>query len=227
MIIGHSIGELGCAYADGCLTAEQTLKIAYYYGLTILNSKIPIGTMAIIGLGYNQVKDMLPINVEVASHNSQDSCTISGLKEPVEKFIQQLRSKNISTQIINTLNIPYHTNAIKRAIPSLLEYLKKIIPSPKLRTEKWLSTSVPEEQWGEDATKYGSAEYFANILINSVLFNETFERVQKETVIIELAPHGILQDILNQSSKKNITNIDLATRNHNDGLGYLLSSLGK
>lgn len=27
--IGHSVGELGCAYADGTLTAEQMLLAAY------------------------------------------------------------------------------------------------------------------------------------------------------------------------------------------------------
>lgn len=31
-IIGHSVGELGCAYADNCFTAEETLLAAYYRG---------------------------------------------------------------------------------------------------------------------------------------------------------------------------------------------------
>lgn len=227
LIIGHSIGELGCAFADGCLTAEETLKAAYYCGLAILNSKIPVGIMAIVELSNDQIKDILPTNVEVAWHNSQDSCTISGLKESVEKFILQLKSKNISTQIINVLNIPYHSKSIKKAIPSLLEHLKKIILNPKLRTSKWISTSVPEGQWGEDASKYCSAEYFANNLSNCVLFDETFEHIQKGSILIELSPHGILQDILNRSPKKNITNVDLASKNNNDGLQYLFSALGK
>lgn len=227
LIIGHSIGELGCAYADGCLTAEETLKAAYYFGLAILNSKIPVGITAIVGLGYNQIKDILPINVEVTWHNSQDSCTIFGSKESVEKCILQLKSKNISTQIINELNLPYHSKSIKKAIPSLLEYLKKVILNPKLRSEKWVSTSVPEGQWGEDVAKYCSAEYFANNLSNCVLFYETFEHVQKGSILIELSPDGILQDILNRSSTKNITNIDLASKNNNDGLHYLFSAFGK
>ena len=31
-IIGHSIGEVVCAYADGCITAEETILIAYWRG---------------------------------------------------------------------------------------------------------------------------------------------------------------------------------------------------
>jgi len=227
LVIGHSIGELGCAYADGCLTAEQTIKVAYYYGLAILNSKIPLGAMAFIGIGYDQIKHMLPINVEVACHNSQDSCTVSGLKESVEQFIVQLKSKDIPTQIINVLNTPYHSKFVEKAIPSLLEYLKKVVPNPKLRTDKWISTSVPEEQWAMDRAKYCSAEYCAKNLSSKVLFDETFEHVPKGSVLIELSPHGVLQDILNRSPKKNITNVDLAFKNHKDGLGYLLSALGK
>lgn len=227
IIVGHSIGELVCAYADGCLTFEQTIKVAYYYGLATLNSKIPLGAMAFVGIGYNQIKDLLPTNVVVAWHNSQDNCAISGLKEPVEQFVLKLKSKDISTQMINALNTPYHSTSIKKAIPTLLEYLKNIVTNPKLRSGKWLSTSVPEEQWGEDNAKYCSAEYFANNLLNNVLFDEIFEHVPKGSVLIELAPHGILQDVLNRSHQKNITNVDLASRNHKDGLDYLLSAFGK
>jgi fatty acid synthase len=31
-IIGHSVGELVCAYADNCFTAKETLLAAYYRG---------------------------------------------------------------------------------------------------------------------------------------------------------------------------------------------------
>lgn len=31
-IIGHSVGELGCAYADGSFTAEEVVKAAYWRG---------------------------------------------------------------------------------------------------------------------------------------------------------------------------------------------------
>jgi hypothetical protein len=47
--MGHSVGELGCAYADGTFTAEQTVLAAYWRGLCILESKLPLGAMAAIG----------------------------------------------------------------------------------------------------------------------------------------------------------------------------------
>ena len=48
-IVGHSVGELGCAYADGTFTAEQTVLAAYWRGRAILESKLAPGAMAAIG----------------------------------------------------------------------------------------------------------------------------------------------------------------------------------
>ena len=47
--VGHSVGELGCAYADGCLTAEQMMLVAYYRGLALLETKFIPSIMISIG----------------------------------------------------------------------------------------------------------------------------------------------------------------------------------
>lgn len=49
-IVGHSVGELGCAYADGTFTAEQTVLAAYWRGRSILESKLLRGSMAAVGM---------------------------------------------------------------------------------------------------------------------------------------------------------------------------------
>ena len=48
-LVGHSFGELGCAYADGCLTAEQTILSAYWRGQCIEDVGVVPGTMAAVG----------------------------------------------------------------------------------------------------------------------------------------------------------------------------------
>ncbi|GBM28735.1 hypothetical protein AVEN_194973-1, partial [Araneus ventricosus] len=48
-IIGHSMGELGCAYADGSLTAEQILLISYGRGKALEDSNLEAGAMAALG----------------------------------------------------------------------------------------------------------------------------------------------------------------------------------
>lgn len=55
-IVGHSVGELGCAYADGCFTPEQTVLSAYWRGRSILETDLKKGMMAAIGLSWEETK---------------------------------------------------------------------------------------------------------------------------------------------------------------------------
>ena len=48
-IIGHSVGELGCAYADDCMTAEEVVLAAYWRGRCVAESNMPAGGMAAVG----------------------------------------------------------------------------------------------------------------------------------------------------------------------------------
>lgn len=48
-IIGHSVGELGCAYADGCMTVEQMILSAYSRGKASLEAGLIKGMMAAVG----------------------------------------------------------------------------------------------------------------------------------------------------------------------------------
>jgi fatty acid synthase len=60
-IIGHSTGEMCCAYADGCLTREQTMQLAYARGHTIVTSSLwGSGAMAAVGLSWEEAKRRVP-----------------------------------------------------------------------------------------------------------------------------------------------------------------------
>lgn len=126
-IIGHSVGELGCAYADGCFTAEQMILAAYARGRASIEVDLIDGMMAAIGIGYNDIKDRLPDDIEVACHNASDSSTLSGPTESVKSFVQKLKSEGVFAKVVNVSNIAYHSRYIKPAAPILLKYLKEVI----------------------------------------------------------------------------------------------------
>lgn len=48
-IVGHSVGELGCAYADGSLSGEEAVLAAYWRGHCIQQAQLPPGGMAAVG----------------------------------------------------------------------------------------------------------------------------------------------------------------------------------
>lgn len=90
-IIGHSVGELGCAYADGCFTAEQMILAAHARGLASLEAELIQGSMAAVGMGYEELKNLCPVDIEVACHNSSNSATISGPAESMKSFVAELK----------------------------------------------------------------------------------------------------------------------------------------
>nr|QNU13194.1 fatty acid synthase 3 [Locusta migratoria] len=226
-LIGHSVGELGCAYADGCLTAEQMILSSYYRGKASLEAELIKGMMAAIGLGYEQIKDLLPPGIEVACHNSRGSCTLSGPTQAVEDFVAVLTAKGIFAKAVNVSNIAYHSTYIKPAAPLLLDYLKKIIPNPQPRSSKWICTSIQQKDWESDLGKTVSAEYLTNNLLSYVYFEEGSAHIPKNAICIEIAPHGLLQAILRKSLSADCTNIPLTRRGEKQGLEYLLAAIGK
>lgn len=128
---------------------------------------------------------------------------------------------------MNSSNIAYHSRHIAEAGPKLLAYLKKVIPEPKPRSSKWLSTSVPRNQWSTQKAMFSSAEYHTNNLLNSVLFAETATMIPEDAITIEIAPHGLLQAILKRSLHSNVTNVALTQRGHKDNAEFFLQALGK
>ncbi|KAM3963796.1 fatty acid synthase-like [Aphomia sociella] len=226
-IIGHSVGELGCAYADGCFTAEQMILAAYSRGLASIETKFIKGSMAAVGLGYNQIKTLCPPEIEVACRNGPDSSTISGPAEIMKSFVAKLSAQGIFAKEVPCSNIAYHSRYIADAGPRLLKYLREVIPSPKTRSDRWVSTSIPQAQWKSPKAELSSAEYHTHNLLSPVLFEETSRLIQHNAITIEVAPHGLLRAILNRSLKKDVVNVSLTQRNHEDNVQVLFTAFGK
>ncbi|KAM7287341.1 fatty acid synthase-like [Ixodes scapularis] len=51
-IVGHSLGEIGCGFADGGFTAEQTVLCAYWTGRCAELCILPKGAMAAVGQSF-------------------------------------------------------------------------------------------------------------------------------------------------------------------------------
>ncbi|KAI5632208.1 acyl transferase domain-containing protein [Phthorimaea operculella] len=226
-IIGHSVGELGCAYADACVTAEEMILMAYSRGLVSRNTPFIRGSMAAVGLGFKQISNLLPPEIEVACHNSAESCTISGPAAIMKSFVEDLKAQGIFAKEVACSNIAYHSRYIAEAGPELLACLRKVIKSPKARSERWLSTSVPEDRWSEPFAKFSSAEYHTNNLLSPVLFEEILKLVPPNAVLVEIAPHGLLQAILKRCLPESCKSVPLTRREHKDNIIFMLEAIGK
>ncbi|XP_052751948.1 fatty acid synthase-like [Galleria mellonella] len=226
-IIGHGFGELGCAYADGCLTTDQTILAAYSQGLALTETKLLKGCMATVGLGYDQIKSMCPPEIEVACRDSPSSSTLSGPADIMKSFITKLSAQGISVEEVPCSNVAFHSRYVAEAGPKIQKYLKEVIPSPKSRSHRWISTSVPQSQWKNPNVELSSAEYHTHSLLSLVLFEENCQLIQDNAITIEVALHGSLHTVLRQSLKKNITDIALTRKSDEDNVQGLLIALGR
>jgi fatty acid synthase, animal type len=226
-MIGHSVGELGCAYADKCFSAEQTVLAAYWRGRSILDTDLIAGKMAAVGLSFEECQRRLPKDIIAACHNSEDSITISGPAESIDKAVQELSSEGIFAKAVKSSGIAFHSKYISEAAPKLRKSLDKIIPTPKTRTDRWISSSIPESAWNTPLAKQSSSAYHVNNLLSPVLFHSALQHVPSNAICIEIAPHGLLQAILKRSLGTDCTNISLMKRLHTNNVQFMLCNIGK
>lgn len=68
-----------------------------------------------------------------------------------------------------------------------------MIKEPRLRSSRWISTSIPPSEWESPLAMYSSADYHVNNLVSPVLFHEGLSLVPENAVVVEIAPHALLQ----------------------------------
>ena len=226
-ILGHSVGELACAYADGGLTAEETVLAAFMRGKCIAEAMLPPGAMAAVGLTWEEAKRRCPEGVVAACHNSEDTQTISGPTESVVKFVAELKEEGIFAKTVQSSGVAFHSPFMATIAPSLLEALKKVIKEQRPRTSRWISSSIPQHNWGSELAQHSSANYHVNNLVSPVLFQEALEHVPANAIAIEIAPHHLLAAVLKRSLSPKCSFVALMKRGHANNIEFLLTNLGK
>ena len=61
------------------------------------------------GKGYEEIKDHLPANIEVACHNAANSCTLSGPAEDIEAYVRKLKSDGVFAKSVNAVSYTHLT----------------------------------------------------------------------------------------------------------------------
>ncbi|KAG5669844.1 hypothetical protein PVAND_000135 [Polypedilum vanderplanki] len=213
-IIGHSVGEIGCAYADGCLSAEEALLIAFKRAKVNQEANIMKGAMAAIGMHYKELEPILPAEIDIACHNSHESTTISGPKESVLEFINKMTKDGIFAKEVACAGIPFHSRYISKVSDEMYKNFSEILKNPKRRSPKWISSSFPEDRWDEDEVKICGSQYHVANALNPVLFEEAALKLPKNSIVIEISPNGILNSIVKSLLKKS-SYVALAQKSEN------------
>jgi len=102
-----------------------------------------------------------------------------------------------------------------------------VIRKRRERTSRWISTSVPESQWSSELAKYSSAEYYVNNVVSPVLFHEALQHIPENAIVIEIAPHALLQAVLKRALPSTCSVVGLMDKRQPDNLVNLYTALGK
>ncbi|XP_077489974.1 fatty acid synthase-like [Amblyomma americanum] len=225
-MVGHSVGEIGCAYADGCLTSEQAVLCAYRRGRCIDLANLPDGAMAAVGLTWEEAAKRCRDGVVPACHNAEDSVTVSGPKHAVTELVEGLRAEGVFAREVDSANVAFHSQDMKIIAPAFLDAVHKVVPVPKQRSRRWVSSCMPESRWHEPVCLNCSGEYLVHNLVDPVLFHEAISHAPENAIFVEIGPHCLLQPILRRALGPNATCLGLMKRDE-DNLRFFLKSLGK
>ncbi|KAL1480339.1 hypothetical protein MTO96_051117 [Rhipicephalus appendiculatus] len=146
-MVGHSFGEVGCAYADGCLTAEESVLCAYWRGRCVDTGNLPPGAMAAVGMTWEEATRRCPDGVQPACHNAEDSVTVSGAADAVAKWVEELRADGVFVRDVNSAGVAFHSKYMESIRPACIQAMQK---------------SVLKRSVGPDATCLGLMKRDAN-----------------------------------------------------------------
>jgi len=248
VVIGHSSGEIACAFAAGFVSASQAIRIAYLRGLTAeyAGGLDGIeGAMMAAGTSFDDANDLCALEafegrMTVAASNGPDTVTLSGDKDAILEAYDILIDESRFARVLK-VDKAYHSHHMRPCAEPYVAALKACgcdtFTSRAAPRSTWLSSVYEGKMMRlEDL----SAEYWKENLLSPVLFSLAVElAVVKHTpldICIEVGAHPALKNPTLQTIQ-NCTGSDLPyvgcmerkrddTEAFSSCLGYIWSHFG-
>ncbi|KAK1974431.1 beta-ketoacyl synthase domain-containing protein [Colletotrichum cereale] len=202
-IVGHSSGEIGCAFAAGFISASQAIRVAYLRGLTSRHAASPtgqVGAMLAAGVSLEDAQELVELEafegrVCIAACNSPDSVTLSGDVDALEEMVEILQDESKFARLLR-VDKAYHSHHMLPCSDPYMAALNDCGCAVADGTDtgaKWYS-SVRE---GKTMTRADvTAQYWRDNLVSPVLFRQALEQAGLENTLdaaVEVGPHPTLQ----------------------------------
>ncbi|XXG98856.1 hypothetical protein Hte_005186 [Hypoxylon texense] len=198
-VVGHSSGEIAGAYASGALTAEEAIIAAHHRGAVTSKQKRP-GSMAAIGMSWEETEKHLVPNVTIACDNSPKSVTISGDTKDVKAVVAAIK-KSRTDVLARLLQVDkaYHSYHMAEIGEDYLSLIGQQV-SGKEPVIPFFSSVTGKLLNGERGL---GSKYWKSNLESPVRFNEAVtallqHEVGQNAVFLEVGPHSALAGPLRQ-----------------------------
>jgi acyl transferase domain-containing protein/threonine dehydrogenase-like Zn-dependent dehydrogenase/acyl carrier protein len=204
-VLGHSIGELGAAYASNALSLRDTMLVAYHRSRlqALLAGK---GAMLAVGLTADDaetlVKRFAP-QVSVAAVNSATSVTLAGDTAALETIAAELTAAGKFNRFLK-VEVPYHSEVMTEIHDELLVALEPLQTAPPQLDVYSTATGARMVDDRHDA------QYWWQNVRGTVLFADAMKAAIDDghRVFLEIGPHPVLgssiRDVLGEVGAKGI-----------------------
>ncbi|AUH63833.1 type I polyketide synthase [Paracoccus zhejiangensis] len=122
-LIGHSMGENTAAAVAGVMRFEDCIGLVHLRGR--LFDSVPEGGMLSVPMPADQLRAILPAELDLGAVNAGDLCVVSGPKAPLEAFAATLAGQGIEVQVI-PISIAAHSRMLEPILPDFGAYLRSI-----------------------------------------------------------------------------------------------------
>jgi len=214
VVVGHSSGEIGAAYAAGVISAAEAIRIAYYRGVHTKLAQGPDGSpgaMLAVGLSFDEAQKFcetpsLNGRVEVAASNAPGSVTLSGDLDAINAAKALLDEDKVFARLLK-VDKAYHSRHMIPCSEAYLQSLRACLIDPKAprRGCDWVSSVT-----GELFDEYSDLELFAgpywvdNMLKPVLLYTAVEEALNSDPrfdLALEIGPHPALKGPVTQTIK--------------------------
>ncbi|MBZ4033584.1 amino acid adenylation domain-containing protein [Flavobacterium sp. 17A] len=224
-LCGHSIGEFAAAHLAGILNLKDALHIVAVRGRLI--SQLPGGSMLIVRVPVEKLKELIPETLSIAAINSNQFCVVSGQKEDIALFNQELDTKEIPNRLLNTSHA-FHSFMMEPMLEDFRNELNKI----KLNIPRLPIISTATGTWLTD-TEATDPTYWVNQLKNTVHFadamNTAFEL--ENFILLEVGPGQTLITLARQQAVGKIIpafpSINFPKEENDNEYATLVTALGE
>jgi acyl transferase domain-containing protein len=250
VVVGHSSGEIACAFAAGFISASQAIRIAYLRGLTAKHAGGPDGmegAMMAAGTNFDDANDLCALEafdgrMVVAASNGPDTVTLSGDKDAILEAHEILIDESRFARVLK-VDKAYHSHHMRPCAEPYVAALKAC----GCDGDMFSSDTVPRSTWISSVfdgkvMRPGdlSAEYWKDNLLSPVLFSFAVELAVVKNmpidICIEVGAHPALKNPTLQTIQ-NCTGTDLPyvgcmdrkrddTEAFSSCLGYIWSHFG-
>ena len=190
VMLGHSVGELVAACLAGVFTLEDGLRIVAARS-RLMQSCAP-GVMAAIFLPADEVRTLLPKELELGAVNSPILSVVSGPDDGVHAFCAEMDSRGTGHRLLETSHA-FHSWMMDDALPGFREVLRDIRLSPPTRA--FVSNITGELITSAQAI---DPTYWADHIRHTVQFSKGVATVlaNDDPVFLEIGPGTTLTEIV-------------------------------